>query len=180
MAINESIELTVDIIEVPGVSGRIGMCACPGGRRVRQPDYRPVEDLDQDLATLTALGANGLVTLLEEGELQYLGLDILPIEVRNHNLWWRHLPIKDMAIPSQVFEQRWDLESPALHDSLQGGECLILHCWAGLGRSGMIAARLLVEFGLDPQAAVLRVRDARPGAIQTRQQEKYVIKSKKR
>ncbi len=180
MAINESIELTVDIVEVPGVSGRIGMCACPGGRRVRQPDYQPAEDLDHDLAALTALGANGLVTLLEESELQYLGLDILPIEVRNHELWWKHLPIKDMAIPGQVFEQRWDLGSPALHESLQRGECLILHCWAGLGRSGMIAARLLVEFGLDPQAAVLRVRDARPGAIQTRQQEKYVLKLKNR
>ena len=43
---------------------------------------------------------------------------------------------------------------------------------------GKATARLLVEFGLDPRAAVLRVRDARPGAIQTRQQEKYILKSK--
>ena len=28
--------------------------------------------------------------------------------------------------------------------------------------------RLLVEFGMDPRAAILRVRDARPGAIQAR------------
>ena len=180
MAINESIQLAVDLVDVPGVSGRIGMCACPGGRRVRRPDYQPVEDLEQDLAVLTTLGASGLVTLLEESELQFLGMDILPIQVRRHDLWWKHLPIKDMAIPGKVFEQRWAPEALTLHDSLQRGECLILHCWAGLGRSGMITARLLVEFGLDPQAAVLRVRDARPGAIQTRQQEKYVLKLKNR
>ncbi len=180
MAINESTKLTVDLMDVPGVNGRIGMCACPGGRRLRQPDYRPKEDLDQDLAAITALKFSGLVTLLEESEIQYMGLDILPIEVRRHDLWWKHLPIKDMAIPNPIFEQRWKLESPALHESLRRGEHLILHCWAGLGRSGMIAARLLVEFGLDPPAAVLRVRDARPGAIQTRPQEKYVLKLKSR
>lgn len=177
---NESVKLSVDLVDVPGVRGRIGMCACPGGRRLRLPDYQPLKNLEQDLATLSDLGASGLVSLIEESELQYLGLDVLPIEVRRHDLWWKHLPIRDMSIPGRVFEQRWDLEAPALYECLQEGQCLILHCWAGLGRTGMITARLLVEFGLDPRAAVLRVRDARPGAIQTRQQEKYVLKLKPR
>jgi len=180
MAINESDSLTVDLVDVPGVSGRIGMCACPGGRRVRQPDYRPFEDLELDLSTLSALGAKGLVSLIDESELQFLGLDTLPIQVRQHELWWKNLPIQDMAVPNRAFEQRWVAESPALHECLQRGESLIMHCWAGLGRTGMITARLLVEFGLDPRAAVLRVRDARPGTIQTRQQEKYVLKLKPR
>ncbi len=176
MVVNESIKLVVDLVDVPGVSGRIGMCACPGGRRVRLSDYQPMKDLEHDLDTLVALGASGLVSLIEEKELQFMGLDTLPIQVRRYDLWWKHLPIKDMAIPNRIFEQRWTLERLALHECLQRGECLILHCWAGLGRTGMMAARLLVEFGLDPRAAVLRVRDARSGAIQTRQQEKYVLK----
>ena len=180
MAINESVKLAVDFVDVPGVEGKIGMCACPGGRRVRQPDYQPVEDLNQDLTSLKNLGANGLVSLIEESELQFLGLDILPIQVREHDLWWKHLPIKDMDTPSRLFEQRWPAESLALHESLQRGESLVMHCWAGLGRTGMMTARLLVEFGLDPRAAVLRVRDVRPGAIQTRKQEKYVLKVKPR
>jgi ADP-ribosyl-[dinitrogen reductase] hydrolase len=40
----------------------------------------------------------------------------------------------------------------------------------------MIAARLLVEFGLEPEEAIKAVRKARPGAIQTISQEEYVLK----
>jgi ADP-ribosyl-[dinitrogen reductase] hydrolase len=38
----------------------------------------------------------------------------------------------------------------------------------------MIAARLLVEFGADPQSAINAVRRARPSAIETRAQEIHV------
>ena len=38
----------------------------------------------------------------------------------------------------------------------------------------MIAARLMVEFGMDPRSAISAVRYARPGAIQTREQEEYI------
>ena len=40
----------------------------------------------------------------------------------------------------------------------------------------MICARLLVESGIDPSAAMARVRAARPGAIETRAQEDWVRK----
>jgi ADP-ribosyl-[dinitrogen reductase] hydrolase len=55
------------------------------------------------------------------------------------------------------------------------GENVVLHCLGGLGRSGMIAARVLVERGLAPAAAITAVRAARPGAIETAQQEAYVL-----
>jgi ADP-ribosyl-[dinitrogen reductase] hydrolase len=45
----------------------------------------------------------------------------------------------------------------------------------GLGRSGMIAARLLVELGEEPRAAIQRVRAVRRGAIETAAQEAYVL-----
>ena len=45
----------------------------------------------------------------------------------------------------------------------------------GLGRAGTIGARLLIELGMEPTAAVRQVRAARPGAIETREQEKYVL-----
>ena len=45
------------------------------------------------------------------------------------------------------------------------------HCRGGLGRAGMISARLLVESGVEPEVAIAKVRAARPGAIETREQE---------
>ena len=49
-----------------------------------------------------------------------------------------------------------------------------IHCRAGLGRSGMIAARLLVERGMAPEQAIIEVRAARPGAIETEAQERWI------
>ncbi|MDP7292161.1 MAG: hypothetical protein QF497_08015, partial [Verrucomicrobiota bacterium] len=58
------------------------------------------------------------------------------------------------------------------------GESIVLHCKGGLGRTGTIAARLLVELGMTPGNAILAVREARPGAIETSAQETYVLACK--
>ena len=42
-------------------------------------------------------------------------------------------------------------------------------------RSGMIAVKLLTAFGTLPGEASRAVRDARPGAIETREQEDCVL-----
>ena len=52
---------------------------------------------------------------------------------------------------------------------------MVVHCLAGLGRSGTVAARLLIELGHDPDEAIRRVRLARPGAIQSAAQEHYLL-----
>lgn len=44
----------------------------------------------------------------------------------------------------------------------------------GLGRTGTIAAMLLVEFGSKPGDAITAVRAARAGAIETVEQENFV------
>lgn len=154
------------------------MCACPGGRRAHTLDFDAQADLIRDLAAIEAFGARFLVTLMEERELDMLGVHTLPIEARRAGLEWKHLPILDMCVPTAVFEKRWEDTGATLRQALLEGEHVVLHCWAGLGRTGTIAAKLLIEFGVEPKAATLTVRAARAGAIQSRQQEKYVKKLK--
>jgi len=62
---------------------------------------------------------------------------------------------------------------------LRRGGKVVIHCRVGLGRSGMIAARLMVELGMTPSEAISRVRKARPGAIQTSEQERHVTETRK-
>ncbi len=45
----------------------------------------------------------------------------------------------------------------------------------GFGRTGLLAARILVEFGESPERAIRAVRTVRPGAIETRGQEEYIM-----
>ena len=57
-----------------------------------------------------------------------------------------------------------------------GVSFFILFFYADVSRiePGMVAARLLVELGVPPEAAILRVRAARPCAIETPEQEAAV------
>ncbi len=171
MRLLKSGSIRIDSVSVPGTGGRIGLCACPGlsgyfGARARK--------LEGDLRAIREWGAEGVVTLLETEELNMLEIRHMPLSAKDHGLWWRHLPIRDMCAPDDVFDTQWIEEGEFLRDCLGQGGRFVVHCWAGLGRSGTVAARLLVEFGLEPTVAIDQVREARPGAIQSRAQEIYV------
>ena len=51
---------------------------------------------------------------------------------------------------------------------------MLVHCKGGLGRAGLVSARLLVEAGHSPCEAIALVRSVRPGAIETAAQARYV------
>ena len=70
---------------------------------------------------------------------------------------------------------QWVTSGEALRERLLRGQSLVVHCRGGLGRTGLIAARLLIELGESPPEAPRRVRAARPGAVETRAQERYVL-----
>lgn len=161
-------------LRIPGRKGVIGMTPCPG-IRIESPRRGNVQkNLRRDLAACQEWHASGIVTLNEPDELHGLGLGDLGNHAMDSGFWWRHLPITDMGIPDESFEDIWAVEGKQIAASLVAGERVILHCLAGLGRTGMIAARLLVDMGMSPELAVAEVRKIRPRAIQTDEQEKYV------
>ncbi|MHC4914958.1 MAG: protein-tyrosine phosphatase family protein [Planctomycetota bacterium] len=53
---------------------------------------------------------------------------------------------------------------------------VLVHCGAGLGRSGTVAAAFMVSEGMGPTAAIERVRELRPYSIETPEQEDAVAK----
>ena len=80
---------------------------------------------------------------------------------------WRHLPIADFSVPGEAFEAEWRLQGREIRQLLRSGADVLVHCKGGLGRAGMMAARLLVELGMPPDDAIRAVRSARKGAIET-------------
>ena len=85
----------------------------------------------------------------------------------------RHLrfSIPDYGTPPP--EADWPALSMTLHEALRQRGTVIVHCWGGRGRSGMIALRLMIEAGEDPDAALARLRAARPGAVETDAQDAW-------
>jgi protein-tyrosine phosphatase len=135
--------------------------------------------LDDDLEVIIAWGAQALVSLIEGYEFVLLDVPEFPEKVRTLSIPWFHLPIVDLDVPDKRFDEEWETAGQELRRILADGGKIVLHCRAGLGWTGTIAARLLVEFGVDPREAIAKVRQARPGAIQTRVQEEYVRRSGK-
>jgi ADP-ribosyl-[dinitrogen reductase] hydrolase len=165
--------LQIDTLQVPGVAGRLGLTHCPG-RKLRMGGLRWDRNLEIDLDAIRDWGASALLTLNEEHELSMLGVSTLG-ELARARFDWIWLPIPDGDVPDAEFDRRWTVEGARLRDRLVAGEGIVVHCLAGLGRSGTIAARLLIEFGMSPPEAIRRVREVRIGAIETAWQERYVL-----
>ncbi|MCC6002189.1 MAG: cyclin-dependent kinase inhibitor 3 family protein [Pararhodobacter sp.] len=151
---------------LPVGTGLLGLTACPGGRG---PD-----SLAQDIADWRRWGAAHVLSLLESGESRALRLDGLGSLLAAEGITWHRLPIPDFGLPDAVGMARWAGLSPGLHQALDAGQNVLIHCRAGLGRSGTMGALLLVERGLPPQQAIDTVRAARPGAIETAAQARWL------
>ena len=163
------------IASVAAREGLVGMTFCPGKKqRGSALGFDWDRQLDIDISALQSWQTAVVVTLNEAWELEQLGVPNLGGALVAAGIEWHHMPIVDGGVPDAAFERAWQIVSPDLHSRLTVGERVVVHCKGGLGRTGTIAARLLIETGIAPETAMALVRKARPGAIENDAQEAYV------
>ena len=71
---------------------------------------------------------------------------------------WLNLPMQNFGLPADGEAFRGGIEQVGA--SLQRGDAVLMHCAAGLGRTGTAAACLLKHLGLPTSQALQRIRDA--------------------
>ncbi|HEY3144880.1 MAG TPA: dual specificity protein phosphatase family protein [Dongiaceae bacterium] len=164
-------------LELPN-GGRLGLGCCPGHRLRLSPLglLRRTESIKDDLELIAAWKPHAVLSLMEEHELAGAGapVQVLAEELRAHGVEWLHLPIVDMMAPDERFETAWVDLWPRLDRELRDGGRVFVHCYAGLGRTGTIAALILMNYGVSARDAIERVRAARPGSVQSFEQEHYL------
>ncbi len=125
---------------------------------------------DRELAWIIESGVAMVISLLDETEHKPL----YGIEHFVEGICVRHsIPVPDYGVPapeqlSGFFE--------AVREGLEKGRVLV-HCQGGSGRTGTLGALWLVSRGMTPEKAISTVREANPSAIETVDQEVFVLGS---
>ncbi|HEV7656320.1 MAG TPA: hypothetical protein VGP36_16520 [Mycobacteriales bacterium] len=128
--------------------------------------------LDDALAELRAQGVDMVVSLLPPGQAAALELDGEAAAAARAGLGFRSLPIDDFGVPDR---DAFAAPLRALGAALDDGQHLAIHCWAGIGRSSLVAAALLVLRGDDPATAWDRVAAGRGVPVpETEAQRRWV------
>ena len=144
-------------------SGRLALAARPRGG-----DW-----LSDEMAAWRAAGVDAVVSLLTPDEERDLDLEHEKAEALAQGMEFVSFPIPDRQTPPSMNAAEKLISR--IGADLNRGNNVVIHCRQGIGRTGLIAASLLVWNGWQPDAAVSRVSAARGAAIpETAEQRAWI------
>jgi protein-tyrosine phosphatase len=129
-------------------AGRIAIMARP-----RADDW-----LELEVDAWKTAGIDLVVSLLEHEEVLELGLEREAGLCRSNGIDFVSFPIPDRGMPE--FHQASQIARD-LAAGLRGGRSIAIHCRAGIGRSSIMAACVLILSGMEAETALALIQTAR-------------------
>ena len=111
------------------------------------------------MKNIARLGIKLVVSLLEVGEARQLELDGEREFVKAEAMDFLSYPIPDMGLPASV--EDFARMSKLIFQQTYSGINTLVHCHAGIGRSGLLAAGILLHCQMDPGQAFAHVSKMR-------------------
>jgi protein-tyrosine phosphatase len=126
-------------------NGRLGACGAPG---------------EGGIARWISVGADAVVTLQRDDEMR----GNIAEQCREGGIEWIHLPIEGRLSLLEPSEQ--DLVSickiPLIAELLSHGRSVVVHCAAGMHRTGFVCYLSLRLCGLTPSESLTKLQEMRP------------------
>ncbi|AKS47359.1 Cyclin-dependent kinase inhibitor 3 (CDKN3) [Octadecabacter temperatus] len=144
-------------------AGQVALSPIPGRSGAYETDLSAVLHWAPDL----------VLTMTTQSELDRMGATNFGDDLAAVGIQWRHLPIVDFGAPDNHIKAMWGEVSRGSADVLANSGKILIHCFGGCGRSGMVALRLMVEAGEAPDLALKRLRQTRPCAVETEDQQEW-------
>ena len=120
-----------------------------------------LEAIEDDLDFLERIGFDLVVNLTQ--------VPLVPPAPTSFEI--EHFPIPDMGVPTP--RAMHEVCSRAVQ-RIERGDKVLVHCRAGLGRTGLFIACCLVHRGMAPDAAIIDIRLINRRFIQSLSQERFV------
>lgn len=115
-----------------------------------------------------------LIVLLESSELPQDAWALLTELAGSRSLRIEHLPIRDYEAPDAAFLDKWQALEGDIGRELAREGTIALSCHYGAGRSGTIAAGMLMDRGLTAGQAIETVRSHFPESIESEKQLEWL------
>jgi len=139
-----------DLFPIPGPwRGRLAIVTRPRGG-----DW-----IEDEAAGWRRAGLDSVVSLLEKEEAAQLQLDHERDAAASNGINFISFPIPDRGVPASVPAVLSLLRE--IVGALEEGKSVALHCRQGVGRSGLIAAGVLMSSGMETEKAIDVVTTAR-------------------
>ncbi|NHZ91984.1 protein tyrosine phosphatase [Massilia sp. CCM 8733] len=150
------------------------------GRGVLAVMAKPVagEWIGDEFSGIARYGITEMVSLLERHEIRELGLTGAPALCASNGIAFTSFPIADRGLPAApgVFALVHEIGR-----RIADGAHTVIHCRAGIGRTGLLAAAVLVRHGHAPEAAFKLVSRARGVQVpDTAEQFDWVVQHQQR
>jgi protein-tyrosine phosphatase len=114
--------------------------------------------LEAEVDAWKAAGIDRVISLLEPEEVSELGLRAEAETCRQANIGFLSFPIPDRGVPD--LREARQIADRVARDVVDG-RSIAIHCRAGIGRSSLVAACVLVCLGIEPGEALALIRDTR-------------------
>lgn len=158
-------------IPVPGKDNQsFGVSNCPGKH---QNSLLKKLSLKNDLNSIWNQEINYIVSLITKDELKKLDINDFDKTITEYGFEHYSVEIQDLGIPSTNQLGTFKILTKNIIVAIKTEKKVLIHCNAGLGRSGLFAGILVKEM-TDINHPIDYIRKFRKGAIETKEQEEFI------
>lgn len=129
----------------------------------------------ESIQVLKEAGAQAMITMMTAAELKAHQTQSITDWCDALNISWFHLPVEDSCAPASQFEQAYATHQHALMALINNQTTLVIHCHGGSGRTGMMAAILMLAIGYEPGKVKTEIQTIRPKSLKSPVQVSYLI-----
>ncbi len=139
------------------------------------PRPRGYDWLSDDIAAARRAGVDVIVSALTKTESQELGLSEEAKCCNESTIEYLSFPIEDRSLPDSEGNLNTFIDS--LDERVKQGKSVAIHCRAGIGRSSLLCACLLVRQGFSAESAFQKIQVARGCVVPDTEEQRNWVQS---